>query len=361
MYQILKCFIVWYWYQLIKGSCMRKKNVIYLLITLLLMTCSYLYNECMSKSTQLPGSMEPLYHDFIAFPTKESEAKISPLSKPFVNILLESKVEDTAGKITKVKTIEKLPEINKAPKKATVIPTSNAILKLGASGDAVKYIQHRLNAYGYKLKEDALFKALTYDAVLNFQYRCNLVIDGIVGPKTLAKLNIAPGKNVDFNTKKAPFSSRKNTTSYVALNKYKSISELEKSINSLKATSSTNYYINVDLSNQRVNIFKKSKGAWILDKSFICSTGKASTPTVKGNFTIKDKGPMFRAGSNTICNYYTRFYGNYLFHTVLLDNNENIQDGRLGTPLSHGCIRLAIDDAKYIYTSIPYGTSVSIH
>ena len=173
------------------------------------------------------------------------------------------------------------------------------------------------------------------------------------GSKNSRKINITPNKNIKFNTKEAPLSNSKSTTSNISLINYKSISKLESSINSLKATSITNYYINVDLSNQRVNIFKKCKGKWILDKSFICSSGKASTPTVKGHFTIQDKGPMFRAGSNTICNYYTRFHGNYLFHTVLLDNHGNIQDGRLGTPLSHGCIRLAIDDAKYIYTTIP--------
>jgi lipoprotein-anchoring transpeptidase ErfK/SrfK len=341
---------------------MRKKNVIYLLIIFLLLICSSLYNKYMSKSTALPPSMKIFKMDLIAFPIKENDYKISPLIKQPTNSIPKNKVDENKGKSTEVKIIEKTPEIKKPlPEKITQVSTTDTVLKLGDSGDRVKYIQHRLNEYGYKIEEDGLFKALTYDAILNFQYRCRLGIDGSVGPKTLEKLNIAPDKNVEFNTKITSVSNSKNTTSTIALNNYKSISDLESSINSLKATSDTNYYINVDLSNQRVNIFTKSDGKWILDRSFICSTGKASTPTVKGDFTIKDKGPMFRAGSNTICNYYTRFYGNYLFHTVLLDNNENIQDGRLGTPLSHGCIRLAIDDAKYIYTSIPYGTNVSIH
>jgi lipoprotein-anchoring transpeptidase ErfK/SrfK len=299
--------------------------------------------------------------DFIAFPIKENQAKIYPLVKQFANSLPKNKTDENKGTPTKVKTIEKAPEIKKPlPEKTGVVTTPDAVLKIGGNGDAIKHIQHKLNEYGYKLEEDGLFSALTYDAILNFQYRCKLDIDGAVGPKTLEKLNIPPDKNVEFNTKVTSASNSKNSTSTIALNNYKSIDELESSINSLKATSETNYYIKVDLSNQRVNIFTKSEDKWTLDRSFICSAGKASTPTVKGNFTIKDKGPMFRAGSNTICNYYTRFYGNYLFHTVLLDNDENIQDGRLGTPLSHGCIRLAIDDAKYIYTSIPYGTSVSI-
>lgn len=340
---------------------MRKKALVYLLIILLLLSCFSLYNTHIRKLTALSKSIDILKMDFIAFPIKENQAKIYPLVKPFANSLPKNKTDENKGKPMSVKTIEKTPEIkNPLPEKAVVVTTPDAVLKTGDNGDAVKHIQHRLNEYGYKLEEDGLFSALTYDAILNFQYRCRLGIDGVVGSKTLEKLNIPPDKNVEFNTKITSVSNSKNSTSTISLNNYKSISELESSINSLKATSDTNYYIKVDLSNQRVNIFTKSDDKWILDRSFICSAGKASTPTVKGDFTIKDKGPMFRVGSNTICNYYTQFYGNYLFHTVLLDNNENIQDGRLGTPLSHGCIRLAIDDAKYIYTSIPYGTSVSI-
>lgn len=34
----------------------------------------------------------------------------------------------------------------------------------------------------------------------------------------------------------------------------------------------------------------------------------------------------------------------------------NNQDGRLAQNLSHGCVRLAIQDAKWIYDNIPYGT-----
>jgi lipoprotein-anchoring transpeptidase ErfK/SrfK len=323
---------------------MGKKIFIFLLIVLLLPTCFWLCTKCLSTSGDLPHKSDLAKKEFIAFPTKENESKVSPSTKELPESIPKNKTDGNKEKSTEKKVIEKEVQVS----------SPDTILRLGDSGDRVKYIQHRLNEYGYKVKTDGLFKSLTYDAILNFQYRCKLTIDGAVGAKTLGKLNMPVTKNIEFNTKKPAFSGK------VASKNYKSASELEAAINSSSATSSTNYYISVNLRNQRVNIFKGSKGKWVLDKSFLCSSGKASTPTVKGNFTIKDKGPMFRAGSNTICNYYTRFYGGYLFHTVLLDNNGNIQDGRLGTPLSHGCIRLAINNAKYIYTTIPYGTSVSI-
>jgi lipoprotein-anchoring transpeptidase ErfK/SrfK len=329
---------------------MRKRNVVYILIILLLTTCSFLYYKYKWESKDLPSNIINGKRDFIAFPIKKNEYKIYPLTKEFANSISNDEKIVEKPLDTKVIIVEKEVEL---------FPV-NTVVKLGDSGDNVTYIQNRLVEYGYKIEVDGSFEAITYDAILNFQYRCKLDIDGSVGLKTLETLNVPAKENTEFNTKKPALSINKNSTVSIALNNYKSISQLETSINSLKATSATNYYIRVDLRNQRVNIFISSKGKWVLDKSFLCSTGRSSTPTVKGNFTIKDKGPMFRAGSNTICNYYTRFYGNYLFHTVLLDNNGKIQDGRLGTPLSHGCIRLAINDAKYIYTSIPYGTSVSV-
>jgi peptidoglycan hydrolase-like protein with peptidoglycan-binding domain len=347
---------------------MNKRNFVYLLIILILITFSGLYNKYMSKSTDLSYSVETEKRDFIAFPRSEKEPKIYPLTKDFTTSIPKNKTDENKKESAEQQKIIEKPPVAKVPlntdiklvEKVVEVSDVDTVLRLGDSGDKVKHIQHRLNEYGYKIEETGLFKALTYDAILNFQYRCRLDVDGIVGLKTLEKLNIPPKENIQFNTKVVSLSNSKSTTSSISLNNYKSASQLESSINSLKATSDTDYYIAVDLPNQRVNIFTKSDKKWILDRSFICSSGKASTPTVKGSFTIQDKGPMFRAGSNTICNYYTRFHGNYLFHTVLLDNNENIQDGRLGTPLSHGCIRLAIDDAKYIYTTIPYGTSVSI-
>lgn len=309
---------------------MHIKNLINLLIIFLLTTCCWLYNNYISKPTDSPCIINNGKIDFIAFPAKKNEYKIYPLKKEL---------------------------LAQYPIKVSTLDTT---LRIGSRGAVVKYIQNKLVDYGYNIDPDGLYTAPTYDAILNFQYRCGLEFDGEVGLETLVKLNIYPDENIKFNTKEVSFLNSNNTTSNIALNNYKPIPELESFINSLKVTSETNYYIYVDLSNQRVNIFIKSNKKWVLDKSFLCASGASSTPTIRGDFKVSDKGPMFRAGSNTICDYYTRISGNYLFHTVLLDNNKNIKDGRLGNPLSHGCIRLAIDDAKYIYTSIPYGTSISI-
>lgn len=63
------------------------------------------------------------------------------------------------------------------------------------------------------------------------------------------------------------------------------------------------------------------------------------------------------------CWYYTQFYGNYLFHSVLYNRGSmtHIQDGTLGKQVSHGCVRLDINNAKWLYDNIPNGTKVVIY
>lgn len=119
------------------------------------------------------------------------------------------------------------------------------------------------------------------------------------------------------------------------------------------------YNIYVNKSKQRVYIFN---GQTIV-KEFICSTGKDETPTLSGRFLTGSKGSLFYASDSSICYYWTRINNNYLFHSVIYDlDGYPIQSeyDKLGSKASHGCIRLPIDDAKWIQDNIPYGTLVTI-
>lgn len=123
--------------------------------------------------------------------------------------------------------------------------------------------------------------------------------------------------------------------------------------------SSTNWLMLTDTSGCRTAIYYGRHGAWRPVKEWICSPGAPATPTVTGEFTVTGKGYSF--GNGFTCYYYTQFYGDYLYHSVLYyQNSFRVMDGRLGMHLSHGCVRLDIDNAKWIYDNIPYGTKVII-
>ena len=130
-----------------------------------------------------------------------------------------------------------------------------------------------------------------------------------------------------------------------------------------KYSSPSQYLILVDRSRHQVGIFSGSKGRWGEVDYFLCGDGKASTPTVEGLFHIVNKKPYFDSGSAR-CWYATRIYKGYLFHSVLYTQTSTpsrIKDGRLGVGVSHGCVRLDINKAKWIYDNIPIGTTVVIY
>lgn len=63
-----------------------------------------------------------------------------------------------------------------------------ASLRLGSKGVRVDQLQNCLNALGADLKVDAIFGAKTRDAVMDFQRRMSIRVDGIYGPQTKAKM-----------------------------------------------------------------------------------------------------------------------------------------------------------------------------
>ena len=94
-----------------------------------------------------------------------------------------------SSKYTQTPATTTNPATSTAKKKYTgTIPKPT--LKKGSTGDKVKSWQKFLNWYGsYGLKVDGKFGALTKDATKMFQKENKLTVDGVVGPKTIAKAN----------------------------------------------------------------------------------------------------------------------------------------------------------------------------
>ena len=135
-------------------------------------------------------------------------------------------------------------------------------------------------------------------------------------------------------------------------------------INKMDVPSETKYVIYVSTAKQTTYVFCGKKNSWIKYKELKCSTGIADSATPKGFFKVGMKGtwffsPKYGQGGK----YWTSFKGNnYLFHSVPYDSSATkILDNTLGTAASHGCIRLATEDSKFIHDVMPAGTSVIIN
>lgn len=113
-------------------------------------------------------------------------------------------------------------------------------------------------------------------------------------------------------------------------------------------------WIDVDLTNQMVHAYEGKK----LVRSFVVSTGTWRTPTVTGQYNIYVKYPYAHmAGPG----YYLPdvpnvmyFYRGYGLHGTYWHNN-------FGTPMSHGCVNLTIDESAWLFDFASVGTLVNIH
>jgi lipoprotein-anchoring transpeptidase ErfK/SrfK len=134
-------------------------------------------------------------------------------------------------------------------------------------------------------------------------------------------------------------------------------------INSLNLNSDTPYLVYVNLSSQKTYVYKGKKNGWTLLKNFSCSTGIKGSDTPSGIFTVKEKGDWFYSDEyKEGAKYWVQFDGNYLFHSLPYNSSKSqITDFTLGKAASHGCVRLKLEDAKWIYDNVSRGSKVIIN
>ncbi|KJJ40395.1 L,D-transpeptidase [Bacillus subtilis] len=125
-------------------------------------------------------------------------------------------------------------------------------------------------------------------------------------------------------------------------------------------------WVDVDVKEQKAYIKEGSNTIYTM----IVSSGLDQTKddaTPKGTFHIEpERGEwFFSEGYQEGAEYWVSWknHGEFLFHSVPMTKDKKIiekEAKKLGAKASHGCIRLTIPDAKWIYENIPEHTKVVI-
>jgi LysM repeat protein len=124
------------------------------------------------------------------------------------------------------------------------------------------------------------------------------------------------------------------------------------------SASTSGKWIDVNLSQQRLVAYEGSKAVF----SSLVSTGVARHPTVTGTFNIYLKYTSQAMTGGTGAEYYylpgvpyvMYFYESYAIHGTYWHNN-------FGHVMSHGCVNMPTDAAKFMFNWAPMGTPVTVH
>ena len=99
-------------------------------------------------------------------------------------------------------------------------------------------------------------------------------------------------------------------------------------------------------------------------KSFVCSVG---TDTPVGVFKTLERYRWHALWENSFGQYATRITGHILFHSVPYEISEDPASleyeeyNKLGTSASLGCVRMTVEDCKWIYENCPDGFTCIIY
>jgi lipoprotein-anchoring transpeptidase ErfK/SrfK len=113
-------------------------------------------------------------------------------------------------------------------------------------------------------------------------------------------------------------------------------------------------WIQIDLKKQRLIAWEGANPVYAI----VISTGKGSTPTRPGIFNIQTKlaKSRMKGADYDVPNVpYVMFYqGNYAIHGAFWHR-------RFGTPVSHGCVNVAVNHARWLFDWASVGTPVVIN
>lgn len=120
----------------------------------------------------------------------------------------------------------------------------------------------------------------------------------------------------------------------------------------------TDKLITVDIGKQKLYAWEGGK----IQKEFTVSTGMRYTPTIRGSFKIYIKNAVqnMKGSYPPYAPYFLKdvpsvmfFKGAYAIHGAYWHN-------KFGSRVSHGCVNMRVDDAKWVYDWSSIGTRVEV-
>lgn len=127
------------------------------------------------------------------------------------------------------------------------------------------------------------------------------------------------------------------------------------------------YYIRINRKQNCITVYTlDDEGEYTIPyKAMICSTGLYNA-TPRGTYQISTKYLWRELYGGVYGQYATRIHGGVLFHSVpYYSRSKNAlctdKYNKLGQQASMGCVRLTVEDAKWIAENCPQGTMVEIY
>jgi lipoprotein-anchoring transpeptidase ErfK/SrfK len=123
----------------------------------------------------------------------------------------------------------------------------------------------------------------------------------------------------------------------------------------------TEYEMRVDISSRRLEVMRNGR----VVRRMKTGVGEAGTPTPHGTFAVTDKVPFTDAGSVYGCcalalTAHQPHPGAGWSGGDRIAIHATPVSSSIGRPVTHGCMRVPVQDARWLMSRIPLGTQVSI-
>src|SRR3954470_21656651 len=200
------------------------------------------------------------------------------------------------------------PQLPTLKAKAVGVAVVRPSARPGSRGPVVRLLQTQLGALGYVVGQPGLYDARTARAVLAFRKVTGMRRTEIASSDVFARLARGGGR---FRV----------------------------------GLPSHGKHVEADLSRQVIALIRGSK----VERIYPVSSGKPSTPTIKGHFKVYRKSPGTNAKGMYMSSYFIRGYAIHGYPSVPV------------FPASHGCLRVPLSEAVSIFNWLSFGDIVDVY